>query len=95
MMYASVFVGMFAFISEPAMKGLVARQAGIEEQGALQGSLVALCSALRPVAPLVSTGLLSVGGSMQVPGLPFFFIAGLAACASILAVVAFRKQGLK
>eukprot|EP00177_Eucheuma_denticulatum_P003521 GFKZ01006363.1.p1 GENE.GFKZ01006363.1~~GFKZ01006363.1.p1 ORF type:complete len:458 (-),score=49.96 GFKZ01006363.1:1465-2838(-) len=94
-MYLGLFVGMFAFTAEPALKGLLARQVGIETQGSLQGSLSALTSVVRPLSPIISGALFGYGNQIGQPGLPFIVMAATATLAVGLARVAFWKPGFK
>lgn len=94
-MYAGLFVAMLSYTSEPAMKGLLARQVGIDQQGGLQGSVSALSSVVRPLSPIIAGGMFGLGNSIGMPGLPFAVIAGVQTVALALVWVAFWKPGLK
>lgn len=94
-MYVGLLVGMFSFIAEPAMKGVLARQVPRNVQGSLQGSVSALTAVIRPLAPILSAAFFGVGNSMGRPGLPFFVIGFISALSVACARVAFWKPGLK
>ncbi|KAI0563572.1 Tetracycline resistance protein [Gracilaria domingensis] len=94
-MYMALVVGTLGFVSDPAMKSLIARQVDRSEQGGLQGSLSALSAVVKPFSPLVSNALLAYGTSIGIPGLPFFAIGMVAAVATGFAQVTVLKSGLK
>lgn len=95
MMYVGLFVGMFSFISDPAIKGLLARQVPSASQGSLQGSIAALSSIVKPFAPLLASTLFSYGSNIGMPGLPFHMMCGISAVSVLIARIAFWKPGLK
>ncbi|CDF36800.1 unnamed protein product [Chondrus crispus] len=94
-MIIAMFFGMLSFVSDPAMKGLLARQVSIDSQGSLQGSLSALTAVVRPISPIFSAALFSYGISIGRPGLVFEFITIISASAVLCARIAFWKPGLK
>lgn len=94
-MYIGLFIAMLSYASEPAVKGLLARQVGIDSQGGLQGSVSALSSVVRPFSPIIAGAMFGLGNSIGMPGLPFAVIAAIQAVALGLAAVAFWKPDLK
>lgn len=94
-MYVGLFIAMLSYTSEPAIKGLLARQVGINNQGGLQGSVSALSSVVRPFSPIIAGAMFGLGNSIGMPGLPFAVIAGIQAVALGLARIAFWKPDLK
>lgn len=94
-MYFALFIGMFGFTVDPVLKGLLARQVSIDSQGSLQGSLSAITSVVRPVAPVISSALFGFGNAIGRPGLPFIVLAVIASGCIGFARIAFWKDGLK
>jgi len=94
-MYVSLAVATVGSASGPALKGLVARQVGPEEQGALQGGLAALATVVRPVAPLVATGLFGYYNERGRPGVPMYVMGGLTLVAMGVAAKALSHPHLK
>ncbi|OSX72187.1 hypothetical protein BU14_0459s0008 [Porphyra umbilicalis] len=94
-MYVSLAVATVGYASGPALKGLVARQVGPEEQGALQGGLAALATVVRPVAPLVATGLFGYYNERGMPGVPMYVMGCLTVVAMGIAAKALSHPHLK
>lgn len=94
-MYLALFVGMFAFTSEPALKSLIARQVDKTEQGSLQGSMSALSAIVKPFSPLFSAGLFGYGSRIGFHGLPFYAIGLVASAAVVVMRIALWQPDLK
>lgn len=94
-MYVALVVATVGYASGPALRGLVARQVGPEEQGALQGGLAALATIVRPAAPLLATGLFGYFNDRGRPGMPMFVMGGLMLVATVVAVKALSHPHLK
>lgn len=94
-MFIGLFVGVFSFISGPAVKSVLARQAPASSQGELQGSMTALSSLVKPISTILATTLFGVGNSINRPGMVFFVISAISYVAVILTKIAFSKPGIK
>lgn len=94
-MYVGLAVATVGYASGPALKGLVARQVGPDEQGALQGGLAALATIVRPAAPLVATGLFGYFNERGKPGVPLYVMGGLTLVAMVIAAKALSHPHLK
>lgn len=77
MIYAVAVFLALGGMARPAANGLISRQVGADEQGAVQGAIASLLSITMIVAPLVATFLFGhftgAGAPLEVPGAPFFF----------------------
>ena len=89
MVYVILLASGIGFLSGQATQGLLSRQVGEDEQGALQGALASLSSLAGIVAPLLATSLFSAatrpGGPVFFPGAPFLLSAALTLLAFVLA----------
>jgi len=94
-MYGALGVATLGYAAGPAFKGLIARQVGPEEQGALQGGLAALATVVQPVAPLVATGLFGYYNERGMPGVPLFVMGGMTLVAMAIAAKALSHPQLK
>lgn len=94
-MYGALGVATLGYAAGPAWKGVLARQAGPDEQGALQGGLAALATVVQPVAPLVATGLFGVFAPRGLPGVPLYVMAALTLCAMAIAAKALSHPQLR
>lgn len=72
-----------AWVEHPALQSLVTRSGRADQQGELQGTLVALSSLAAILNPLITTALFSKF-SGSVPGAPYFFASAISAIALIL-----------
>ena len=81
MIYVIMLIGGMGLLAGQATQGLLSRQVGEDEQGALQGALTGLVSLTGIVGPLVATELFAAftreGAAPRVPGISFFVAAGL------------------
>lgn len=94
-MYVALAVATVGYASGPALKGLVARQVGPDEQGALQGGLAALATIVRPAAPLVTTELFGYFNDRGRPGVPMYMMGSLMLVATVIAAKALSHPHLK
>ncbi|GAB0491713.1 hypothetical protein MMPV_002968 [Pyropia vietnamensis] len=94
-MYVALAVATVGYASGPALKGLIARQVGPDEQGALQGGLAALATIVRPAAPLVTTGLFGYFNDRGRPGVPLYVMGSLTLVATVIAAKALSHPHLK
>ncbi|MEM7145089.1 MAG: TCR/Tet family MFS transporter [Verrucomicrobiota bacterium] len=95
MLYPVIVVGSLSGLANPAIKGLISRSVGADEQGAVQGTLTSIMSVAGIVGPPIATGLfgyfISTRALREVPGAAFFFSALLLVGAIIVAVRSFRR----
>jgi len=95
MMYAIIVVTALGAATQPAGQGLIANQVRADEQGAVQGALVSLFSAVGVISPLIATTLFSYftapERAVKVPGAPFFFGAVLTFLSLLLALYMFGR----
>jgi DHA1 family tetracycline resistance protein-like MFS transporter len=79
MIYVIMILGGAGFLTMQATQGLLSRQVGEDQQGALQGALTSLASLTGVVGPVVATSLFAAftlpGARIQFPGVSFFFAA--------------------
>lgn len=94
-MYGALGVATLGYAAGPAWKGLLARQVGPDEQGALQGGLAALSTIVQPVAPLVATGLFGFFAPRGLPGVPLYVMAALTVGAGAIAAKALAHPQLR
>lgn len=85
MIYAIMILGGAGFLSMQATQGLLSRQVGEDQQGALQGALTSLASLTGIFGPIVSTSLFA---SFTLPGARVYFPGAAFLAAAILNVVA-------
>lgn len=98
MMYAIMTAGSLGGIAGPAIQGLVSREVGPYEQGAVQGALTSLMSLTGVVGPLIANQLFAEftapHAPVKVPGIAFFLGAVLMLVALANAARLFaRKTG--
>ena len=83
-------------LSEPAIKALLTREVGADEQGELQGSLGSLMSITAIIGPILGTGLFArfapTGSSPHIPGAAYFAAAALNAIGVLLAARLFARM---
>ncbi len=95
MVYAILVVGSLGGITGPAVQGLISREVGAKEQGGVQGSLSSLSSVSGIIGPPLATGLfgyfIGEAAPVHLPGVAFFFSAGLMLVALVLALRSFRR----
>jgi DHA1 family tetracycline resistance protein-like MFS transporter len=88
MMYAVIVLGGVGFLTMQATQGLLSRQVGEDQQGALQGALTSLVSLSGVAGPVVSTSLFAAftlpGAAIYFPGVAFFCGAVLNAVAIVI-----------
>lgn len=92
--YFAFAVGALGFITDPAFKGILARQATPNRQGALQGSFSALTDVVGPFRPIFANVLFSIGVAVGFIGLPFLGLAIFSALSVIFAWAAFSTDDL-
>lgn len=96
MMYAIMTVGSVAGIAGPAIQGLVSREVGPYEQGAVQGALTSLMSLTGVVGPLVANQLFAEftapHAPVKLPGIAFFLGAALMLVALLNTYRLFGRQ---
>lgn len=96
MIYVITFLGGVGFLSGQATQGLLSRQVGEDQQGALQGALTSLVSLTGIVGPLIATTLFAYftrpQAPVQVPGVSFLLAAALTALALALSVRALSRR---
>jgi DHA1 family tetracycline resistance protein-like MFS transporter len=85
MIYAIMILGGAGFLSMQATQGLLSRQVGEDQQGALQGALTSLASLTGIFGPIVSTSLFA---SFTLPGARVYFPGASFLAAAILNVAA-------
>ena len=95
MIYVITFLGGISFLAGQATQGLLSRQVGEDEQGALQGALTSLVSLAGIVGPVVATNLFAyftrAAAPAQIPGISFGLAAVLTALALALSLRALRR----
>lgn len=95
MVYFIILIGSLAGIGSPATQSIISQAVPADEQGAVQGALNSITSVSGIIAPLLWTTLFSwaiaPGGSLHLPGLPFFGASAVSLLAAGLAWRAFRK----
>ncbi len=95
MIYALTFAGGLGFLAGQAAQGILSRQVGEDEQGALQGALASLVSLTGIVGPVLATTLFAYfthpQAPVQVPGVSFLLAAALTALALALSLRALRR----
>ena len=96
MMYAIIVIGSFGGITSPAVQGIISRNIGANEQGAVQGSLGSLVSVAGIAGPPLATGLfghfIRPEVAWHLPGVAFFFSAILTSIGWILAARSFSRR---
>ncbi len=94
MLYVVMVVTCLAFLTNPAAQGLISRQVGPSEQGAVQGALTSLVALTGIFGPLLATELFArftrPDASVQIPGIAFYMAAVLCLIGLLLAIRAFR-----
>ncbi|MEM8955211.1 MAG: TCR/Tet family MFS transporter [Verrucomicrobiota bacterium] len=94
MVYPIIILGSLNGLANPAIKGLISRSVGADEQGVVQGTLASVMSIAGILGPPIATGLfgyfISNRALREVPGAAFFFSALLLVGSIILAVRSFR-----
>lgn len=78
MLYAATSLLLFTSIVMPSLQSMVTKGTPPEEQGELQGSLVAITSLTSIIGPLLYTGLFShftKPGNYHIPGMPYIAAA--------------------
>ncbi len=90
MIYAIMLLGGLGLLAGQATQGLLSRQVGEDEQGALQGALSSLASLTGIFGPLIGTFLFAHytqrGAPIFLPGAPFLLAAALNLVGLIIAV---------
>jgi len=95
MLLVSMVLWTLAFVTGPALQGIVSRQYGPDEQGAVQGALTGIQSLTGVIGPPIFTaifGYFTGPSPVKVPGAPFFVGGALALMAALLAKWALRDQ---
>lgn len=99
MMYVIMILGGAGFLAMQAIQGLLSRQVGEDQQGALQGALTSLASLTGVVGPVASTYLFAAftapSAAIHFPGVSFFFAAILNVLAIAFTLHVFKKLKLK
>lgn len=92
MMYPTIIVWCLSGISGPSLQGLLSKQFGANEQGAVQGALTSVQSLTAVVGPVIATEAFayftSAAAPIRLPGAPFFLGAVFIAIATVLARIA-------
>lgn len=95
MIYVIMVAGGVGFLSGQAMQGLLSRQVGDDEQGALQGALSSLASLMGIVGPPLATGLFAYftrpDAPVPIPGIAFYLGAILYAVALTVSLVVLSR----
>ena len=95
MMYAIIVASSLGFLVQPVAQGIMSKQVGPDEQGALQGALASLTSLMAVVGPILATSLFSRFTSptevVALPGAPFFSGAALFFGGLLLTLATFRR----
>jgi len=98
MIYAIIILGGAGFLTMQATQGLLSRQVGSDQQGALQGALTSLASLSGVVGPVASTSLFAAftlpSAPVYFPGVSFFGAAVLNAIAILITLRAIKKMRL-
>lgn len=88
MMYALIVLSGPAAVAGPAIQGLVSRQVGPDQQGAVQGAMTSLNSAMGILGPLAANSLFAYTTSpqapVQMPSSPFFLAAACLAIGTLI-----------
>ncbi|MBO9541434.1 TCR/Tet family MFS transporter [bacterium] len=96
MMYAVTVVSSLSAIAGPATQGLISRQIGPDEQGAVQGALTSLTSLTGIVGPVVANQLFATftaaSAPVKIPGIAFFLGALLIGLAFLNMLRVFAKH---
>jgi hypothetical protein len=75
-MHAIIVASSLGFLALPVTQGIMSKQVGADEQGALQGALTSLTSLTAVVGPILATSLFSrftaPTAVVTLPGAPFF-----------------------
>lgn len=94
MLYAVMIGTCLAFLTNPAAQGLISRQVGPTEQGAVQGALTSLVALTGIVGPPLATEMFARfthdGAPVVIPGIAFYMAGVLSLIALLLALRAFR-----
>jgi DHA1 family tetracycline resistance protein-like MFS transporter len=85
MIYAIMILGGAGFLTMQATQGLLSRQVGEDQQGALQGALTSLASLTGIFGPIISTSLFA---AFTLPGARVYFPGAAFLAAAILNVAA-------
>lgn len=85
MLYVIMILGGAGFLTMQATQGLLSRQVGEDQQGALQGALTSLASLTGVFGPIVSTNLFA---AFTIPGARVYFPGVAFLTAAILNVAA-------
>jgi len=85
MIYVIMILGGAGFLSMQATQGLLSRQVGEDQQGALQGALTSLASLTGIFGPIVSTSLFA---AFTLPGARVYFPGAAFLAAAVLNVAA-------
>lgn len=84
-----------SFLSGQATQGLLSRQVGDDEQGALQGALASLASLTGIVGPVIATSLFAYftrpQALVKAPGTPFVLASALDAIALLISIRALAR----
>lgn len=95
MMYPIIVFNSLVGMAGPAAQGILSRQVGPNEQGALQGAMASLGTVTRAFGPLMSTSLFAYfttkGAPIVLPGIPFFLGAVLLVASFIATLYLFRR----
>jgi DHA1 family tetracycline resistance protein-like MFS transporter len=83
-------------IAGPALQATITSQVDVKEQGELQGAMTSLMSFTSIIGPPMMTNLFSwairPGGSIYMPGAPFFLGSILMAASAVIAYISFHKH---
>ena len=95
MIYAIMMIGGVGLLGGQATQGLLSRQVGDDEQGALQGALASLTSVTGIIAPLIATESFAYftrpGAPLQIPGIAFLLAALLNFTAFLIALRVLKR----
>lgn len=94
-MYIILAVSVLGFVVDPAVKGILARQAPPHLQGGLQGSFAAVGDVVKPFSPIVVNLLLGIGISIGMSGLPIFVLGIIKVASLCFAWLALSSPGLQ
>jgi DHA1 family tetracycline resistance protein-like MFS transporter len=95
MLYPLIALASLAGIAGPTMQGLVSRQVGPDEQGAVQGAMTSLTSLCGIGGPLVANGVFAWATTLTppIPGMAFYMAAVMLLIGAALAAPLVTKAG--
>ncbi len=99
MLFPALVIGCSGGITGPAGQGLISRNVGDNEQGAVHGAVTSLNSLAGIIGPLISTNLfgwmISPGAPIHLPGVSFYAASGMMLCALVSTVRCLRTHAIR